>query len=104
METSLLNTRELSKDTAHVLRTLTQTGPRLITKGGEVVGILIPPSGQGIASDIDMMERLRLGQALAASQKEAILKGSDSISMDEIDREIRVVRKARRKGAKKRSA
>jgi len=102
MVTSILNTRELSKDTAQVLRNLPKSGPRLITRGGEVVGILIPPSGQGIESDIDLMARLRLAQAFASSQKEAVLNGSDEMSMKEIDREIQIVRKVRRSNKKRR--
>ncbi len=97
MTIQLLNTRELSKDTAKVLRDLPKTGPRVITRGGETVGILVPPSGGGIESDIDLLSRLRFGQALAAIQHESVLNGSDAISMVEIDSEIRTVRRNRRK-------
>lgn len=97
MTNTLLNTRELSKDTAKVLRDLPKTGPRVITRGGETVGILIPPSGGGIESDIDLLSRLRFGQALAAIQREAVLSGSDAISMEEIDAEIHASRAERKK-------
>ena len=97
MATTLLNTRELSKDTAKVLRDLPKTGPRVITRGGETVGILIPPSGGGIESDIDLLGRLRFGQALAAVQREAVLHGSNATSMEEIDAEIRASRSERKK-------
>jgi len=97
MASTLLDTRELSNSTAKVLRDLPKTGPRVITRGGETVGILIPPSGGGIESDIDLLSRLRFGQALAAVQREAILNGSDAITMEEIAAEIRAVRKERKK-------
>lgn len=97
MTNTLLNTRELSKDTAKVLRDLPKTGPRVITRGGETVGILIPPSGGGIESDIDLLSRLRFGQALAAAQREAVLNGSDAMSSGEIDAEIRAARAQRKK-------
>ena len=45
-----LNARELSKATAKVLRDLPRTGPRVTTRGGETVVILIPPIGSGIES------------------------------------------------------
>jgi len=82
MASRLLNTRELSKDTAKVLGDLPKTGPRVITRGGETVGILIPPIGGGIESDIDLLSRLRLrfGLALAAIQRESVLNGSDGMS------------------------
>ena len=97
MSSTLLNTRELSKATAKVLRDLPKTGPRVITRGGETVGILIPPSGGGIESDIDLLSRLRFGQALAAVQREAVLSGSDKLTMEEIDAEIRATRTERKK-------
>ncbi len=71
--------------------------PGIITRGGEVAGILLPPSGYGIEEDIDLVSRLRLAQALAASQTEAVRKGSDKISMAEIDREIGAVRRIRKR-------
>jgi hypothetical protein len=100
MGTALLNTRQLSKGTAKVLRDLPRTGPRLITRGGQTVGILIPPSGGGIEADIDLLARLRFGQALAAAQREAVLHGASGLSMEEIDAEIRAARDSRRKKRK----
>lgn len=97
MKGTLLNTRELSQSTAKVLRDLPKTGPRVITRGGETVGILIPPSGAGIEGDIDLLARLRLGRALAAIQRESVVQGTDDLTMEEIDAEIRAVRKERGK-------
>ena len=96
MNCTPLNTRELSKATAKVLRDLPKTGPRAITRGGQTVGILIPPSAGGIESDIDLLSRLRFGRAMTALQREAVLSGSDKVSMQEIDAEIRATRKERK--------
>ena len=96
VNTLLLNTRELSKDTAKVLRNLPKSGPRVITRGSEPVGILIPPSPGGIEADIELLGRLRLGQALAATQREAVLNNTATLSMTDIDAEIRAARSARR--------
>jgi hypothetical protein len=97
MPVTLLNTRELSKDTAKVLRNLPTTGPRVITRGNEAVGLLIPPSPGGIEADIELLGRLRLGQALAATQREAVINESDSLTIADIDKEIRAARTIRRK-------
>ncbi len=96
MNSILLNTRELSKDTAKVLRNLPKSGPRVITRGSEPVGILIPPSPGGIEADIELLSRLRLAQALAATQREAVLSDTATLSMSDIDAEIYAVRSARR--------
>ena len=100
MTPMLLDTRELSENTARVLRDLPKSGPRVITKGSETIGILIPSSSSGVKSDIDLLERLRLGQALAAVQRDAIMNETNSFSMQAIDAEIRAARLAKRKRKK----
>ncbi|MBE2178986.1 MAG: hypothetical protein IAE97_00745 [Chthoniobacterales bacterium] len=97
MTATLLNTRELSKSTARVLRELPKTGPRVITRGNKTVGLLIPAAGEHLADDLDLLQRLELGRALAAAQREAVLGGSDRTSMADINREIRAVRSRSRK-------
>lgn len=98
MVATLLNTRELSKSTARVLRELPKTGPRIITRGNETVGILIPAAGARLEEDLDLLRRMEFGRALGAVQREAVLHGSDRLKMAQIDAEIRAARKVRRKG------
>ena len=89
MSPTLLNTRELSKSTARVLRDLPKTGPRVITRGNKTVGILIPAAGDRLEEDLDLLRRMELGRALGAVQREAVLHGSDRLSMAQINAEIR---------------
>ena len=98
MSPTLLNTRELSKSTARVLRDLPKTGPRVITRGNKTVGILIPAAGDRLEEDLALLRRMELGRALGAVQREAVLHGSDRLTMAQINAEIRAARKARRKG------
>lgn len=95
---SLLNTRELSKSTARVLRDLPKTGPRVITRGNKTVGILIPAAGDRLEEDLDLLNRMEFGRALGAIQREAVLRGSVRLTMAQIESEIRAARKDRRKG------
>ncbi|MBJ7326915.1 MAG: hypothetical protein JHC52_06160 [Chthoniobacterales bacterium] len=97
MPVTFLNTRELSKSTARVLRDLTKTGPRVITRGNKTVGILIPP-GKRLEEDLDLLQRMEFGRALDAVQREAVLQGAGRLSMAQINAEIRAARKSRRKG------
>ncbi len=98
MPATLLNTRELSKSTARVLRDLPKTGPRVITRGNETVGILIPSAGDRLEEDLDLLRRMELGRALGDVQREAVLQGSDRLTMAQINAEVRAARQARRKG------
>jgi hypothetical protein len=99
MGTKLLNTRELSKSTAKVLRDLPKTGPRLITRGNEAVGILFPPSPGGIEADIDLLRRFAFARALDTIQRESVLAGSETLGLDDINAEIRAVRAGRKKSS-----
>jgi len=94
MPATLLNTRELSKSTARVLRDLPKTGPRVITRGNKAVGLLVP-AGEHLEEDLDLLGRWELGRALGAAQREAVLQGSDRLTMAQIDAEIRAARQAR---------
>ncbi len=89
MSPTLLNTRELSKSTARVLRDLPKPGPRVITRGNKTVGILIPAAGDRLEEDLDLLRRMELGRALGAVQREAVLHGSDRLTMAQINAEIR---------------
>jgi antitoxin (DNA-binding transcriptional repressor) of toxin-antitoxin stability system len=95
MPATLLNTRELSKSTARVLRDLPKTGPRVITRGNKTVGLLVP-AGDRLEEDLDLLSRLELGRALGAVQREAVLQGSARLTMAQIAAETRAARKARR--------
>jgi len=95
MPATLLNTRELSKSTARVLRDLPKTGPRVITRGNKAVGLLVP-AGEHLEEDLELLGRWELGRALGAAQREAVLQGSDRLTMAQIDAEIRAARQARR--------
>jgi hypothetical protein len=96
MPATLLNTRELSKSTARVLRDLPKTGPRVITRGNKAVGLLVP-AGDRLEEDLDLLGRWELGRALGAVQREAVLQGSSRLTMAQIAAEIRAARKARRR-------
>ena len=96
MSPTLLNTRELSKSTARVLRDLPKTGPRVITRGNKTVGILIPAAGDRLEEDLDLLRRMELGRALGAVQREAVLHGSDRLTMAQINAEIRAALRHKR--------
>ena len=102
MPVKLLNTRELSKCTAKVLRNLPKTGPQIITQGNEPVGILLPACKGGIEEDIDLLQRIAFAKALDRVQRDAVLSGANAISMDEIDAEIDAVRAKSRKSTAQR--
>lgn len=100
MSIAFVSSRELSKQPGRVLRRLKRNGAQIITLNGVPTATLLPASGLGIEADLDLIYRVRMGQALAAAQAEAARNGSDTLTMDDIDAEVGAVRG----GAKKRRA
>ena len=72
MSIAFITTRELSKQPARVLARVKKLGPQIITVNGQPTAYLVGASPLGIEADIDILRALRLRQALAAAQAEAI--------------------------------
>ncbi|MBC7367702.1 MAG: hypothetical protein H7343_12975 [Undibacterium sp.] len=92
MSIAFVSSRELSKQPGLVLRRLKRNGAQIITLNGVPAATLLPASGLGIEADLDLIHRVRMGQALAATQAEAARNGSDNLTMDAIDAEVAAVR------------
>lgn len=92
---SFITTRELSKRPGQVMSKVTREGPQVITQNGVPAAYLVPTSGQGIEADLDSLRRLLLGRALDAAQTEAARSGTSKLSMEEINAEIKLMRKER---------
>jgi prevent-host-death family protein len=94
---SFVSTRELSKQPGRVMKKVRLEGPQVITQNGTPAAYLVPASGMGIEADLEALRRVLLGRALDTAQAEAAKAGTSALSMEEIDREIAVVRQARAK-------
>lgn len=92
MSVAFVSSRELSKQPGLVLRRLKRSGAQIITLNGVPAATLLPASGLGIEADLDLIHRVRMGQALAAAQAEAARSGADALTLDDIDAEISAVR------------
>ena len=75
---------------------VTEDGPQVITQNGVPAAYLVPTSGRGIETDLDSLRRLLLGRALDAAQAEAARSGASTLSMDDINAEIKALRQERK--------
>ena len=94
-----LSVRDLRGNSARVWRELPEQREMVVTSNGRPVAVLTAVDENTVEQSLAAWRRVRATQAIADIQRESAQKGTDRLSMDEIDREIASVRQGRRKPA-----
>jgi hypothetical protein len=97
MKTKWLASREFSAHPGRALATVSRSGRVLVTANGKPKAIMIPTSEATFSRDLQMLDRVGLTQAVEAIRFDSVVKGTDSLTMDEINVEVAAVRMARRR-------
>jgi len=92
-----LSVRDLRGNSARVWRELPDEREMVVTSNGRPVAVLTAVDESSVEQSLAAWRQVRATQAIADIQRQSVQKGTDQISMDEIDAEIAVVRRARRK-------
>ena len=92
----MLSVRELRGQSARVWKELPAEGEMVVTSNGRPVAVLTAVDEHTVEESLVAWRRVRAMQAVASLQEASARKGTDRLSMDDIDAEIREVRKARR--------
>src|SRR5881394_3681947 len=92
----LIATDELVANPRKVLNELEREGSVVITENGQPKGILSPTNAQTVLEDIQEQIRGRARRAVSEIRRESAKRGLDKLTMNDINREIAVTRKARR--------
>jgi hypothetical protein len=58
---------------------------------------MIPTSEGTFASDLELLDRVDLARAIGAIRSEAVINGSDALTIRQIDAEVAAVRAARKR-------
>jgi len=58
---------------------------------------MIPTSEETYSSDLEMLDRVTLTRAVEAIRTDAVVNGTDALTMEQIDAEVVSVRAARRR-------
>ena len=82
---------------AAVWKQLAQEKELVVTSSGKPIAILCVTSGQTLEESISAIRAARAVAATEALQKRSAETGKDRMSLEEIDAEIKAVRKARAK-------
>lgn len=95
----MIASRELSARPGEVWKDLAREGAVVITRDGMPVGIITPTSESTLLEDMQELVFSKARHAVSAIRAAAVEAGTDQMSAQEIDAEIRATRKARRRGA-----
>ena len=91
-----LSVRELRGNSARVWRELPEEREMVVTSNGRPVAVLTAVDEGSVEQSLVAWRRVRATQAIADIQQESVRKGTDRLSMREINAEIREARRARR--------
>jgi antitoxin (DNA-binding transcriptional repressor) of toxin-antitoxin stability system len=90
-----LSVRDLRGKSAEVWKDLPEEREMIITSNGRPIAILAAINDSNLEESLAAFRQARSVQAVASIQRRSAHKGTDKVTMDEIDTEIRAVRKKR---------
>ena len=90
-----LSVRDLRGNSARVWRELPDEGEMVVTSNGRPVAVLTAVDETTVEQSLAAWRRVRATQAISDIHRESVRKGTDRLSMDDVEREIAVVRQER---------
>lgn len=90
-----LSVRDLRGKSAQIWKDLPEEREMIITNNGRPIAILAAISESNLEESLSAFRQARAVEAVAALQRRSVDLGTDQITMDEIDAEIKAVRKKR---------
>ena len=92
-----LSVRDLKTKSSQVWKELARQKEMIVTSNGRPIALLSSINENNLEQVLTAFRRARATNAVASIQYESTQKGTDKISMDEIDAEIGAVRSKREK-------
>ena len=92
-----LSVRDLKTKSSQVWKDLPEQKEMVVTSNGRPIALLSSINENNLEQVLTAFRRARATNALASIQYDSIQKGTDMISMDEINAEIGVIRSKRKR-------
>ncbi len=92
-----ISVRDLRGKSAQIWKRLKQTRELVITSNGKPIAILSPTSEETLEESLNAIRTARAIEAVEAIQTQSVKTGRDKVTLEEINREIEAVRRARSK-------
>ncbi len=90
-----VSVRDLRGKSAEVWKNLPGEGEMVITSNGRPIAILSAVNESNLEESLSAFRQARAIEAVASLQRRSVEQGTDKISMDEINAEIKAVRRKR---------
>jgi antitoxin (DNA-binding transcriptional repressor) of toxin-antitoxin stability system len=90
-----ISVRDLRGKSAEVWKELPAEREVVVTSNGRPIAILSAVSESNLEESLSAIRQARAAEAVMSLQRQSVEEGTDSITMEEIDAEIRAVRKKR---------
>lgn len=90
-----ISVRDLRSKSAQVWKQLPQEREMVITSNGRPIAIIAAISDSDLEESLSAFRQARAVEAVASLQRRSVEMGNDKITMDEIDAEIKAVRRKR---------
>jgi len=90
-----ISVRDLRSKSAQVWKQLPQEREMIITNNGRPIAIIAATNDSDLEASLSAFRQARAVEAVASLQRRSVEMGNDKITMDEIDAEIKAVRKKR---------
>ena len=92
-----ISVRDLRSKSAQVWKELPEEREMNITSNGRPIAIIAATKDSDLEESLSALRQARAVEAVASLQRRSVEKGNDKITMNEIDSEIKAVRKKRRR-------
>jgi antitoxin (DNA-binding transcriptional repressor) of toxin-antitoxin stability system len=90
-----ISVRDLRSKSAQVWKELPEEREMIITSNGRPIAIIAAIGDSNLEESLSAFRQARAVEAVASLQRRSVEMGNDKITMDEIDAEIKAVRKKR---------
>ena len=90
-----ISVRDLRSKSAQVWKQLPQEREMIITSNGRPIAIIAAIGDSDLEESLSAFRQARAVEAVASLQRRSVEVGNDKITLDEIDAEIKAVRRKR---------
>jgi antitoxin (DNA-binding transcriptional repressor) of toxin-antitoxin stability system len=92
-----VSVRDFMTSSANIWKTLPEEQELVITNNGKPIALLTPLSDKTLEDTLSAVRRTKAINAVKSIQQQAIKNGLDKITLEEINEEIKLSRKARKR-------
>jgi len=92
-----ISVRDLRGKSAEVWKNLPAEREVVVTSNGRPIAVLSAVNESNLEESLSAIRQARAAEAVMSLQRRSVEQGTDGITMEEIDREIRMVRGKRKR-------